>query len=52
MIFDPGIIDAAKAAKVFVNDTNGNGHIDQSDLNAAIKAKATAQVAVATEVKK
>ena len=42
MIFDPGVINAAKAHGVFVEDFNKNGHIDANDLNEAIQYKALA----------
>ena len=40
MLFDPGIMEAAKAKGIkFVDDVDGNGKIQQSDLDAAIAAK-------------
>lgn len=41
MIFEPGILNAAHAKGIFLTDLNNDGKIDTTDLNLAVKAKAT-----------
>ena len=53
MFIEPGIFNTAHAKGIsFLTDVNNDGNIDQADLDLALKAKASAKVAVADQVSK